>query len=294
MGSLFFQLNLADIPPPDAVEMLEFERILLTYVTDTKTRLPELEKAITLQQSPANVILQSQAYGDMLVRARINAAVRAVLLATSSGADLDNIGAMFGVVRIVQGDYRESDSDLRRRIQLAPEAWAAAGPPGAYLFHTLSAQPGVEEAAVYNHTSGLVSPGEVLVVVMTRNGFVQREVIDAVQLRLNHQDVKPLTDAVSVIPAKRHLWDLDATLNIRVGPDRSLVVAEARKRVEAYLKTRRKIGQKIPLSGIMQALHFGPVMSVSLSEPTTDVQPGLTEYADVTTIQLTGAVDVSG
>src|SRR3546814_9711108 len=41
----------------------------------------------------------------------------------------------------------ESDSDLRRRLVLAPEGYSVAGPEGAYIFHALSAHPDVLDAS---------------------------------------------------------------------------------------------------------------------------------------------------
>ena len=59
----------------------------------------------------------------------------------------------------------ESDPDFRRRIQLAPEGFSVAGPEGAYIFHALSADPGVLDACATSP-----SPGEVVVTVLARAG----------------------------------------------------------------------------------------------------------------------------
>src|SRR3546814_19943147 len=76
--------------------------------------------------------------------------------AYATGADLDNLAALLGVTRfeLEPGDsvlgipaVMESDSDLRRRLVLAPEGYSVAGHEGAYIFHALSAHPDVLDAS---------------------------------------------------------------------------------------------------------------------------------------------------
>ena len=72
-------IDFARLPPPDVIETIDFESILDIYHTQlvdraTAAGLPKLVDALKLEQSPTNVILQCQSYGEMIVRARINAA----------------------------------------------------------------------------------------------------------------------------------------------------------------------------------------------------------------------------
>lgn len=72
----------------------------------------------------------------------MNDAARAIMPAYAVGVDLDNIAALFGIVRFVitpadpqtgAPAVMESDADFRRRMVLAPEGFSVAGPEGAYI-----------------------------------------------------------------------------------------------------------------------------------------------------------------
>ncbi|MCK9911337.1 hypothetical protein MXD81_19455, partial [Microbacteriaceae bacterium K1510] len=80
-----------------------------------------------LESDPAVKIAEAAAYRETLIRARVNDAVRAVLLAYAHGTDLDHKGVDFEVARMVMGadpdtgaPIMEDDERLRRRQQLAP------------------------------------------------------------------------------------------------------------------------------------------------------------------------------
>jgi transposase InsO family protein len=115
---------------------------------------PALAAALQLEQSPTNIILEAEAYGEMIVRERINSAARASMLPFATGSDLDVIGARFNV----QSMDGELDPRLRRRIQLSMESFTTAGSPGSYIFHALSTSTNVKDAtAVAERGTGRVS-----------------------------------------------------------------------------------------------------------------------------------------
>ena len=135
--------------------------------------------------------MQVVAYREMLLRARINEAAKANMLAYATKGDLDNLAAFFGVERLED----ETDERLRKRTQLALEGFSTAGPVGAYIFHSLSASNEVKSVSVKSP-----NPGEVLVTILSNvgDGTVGQELIDTVLAKLNEDDIRPLTDLVSV------------------------------------------------------------------------------------------------
>ncbi|PJN94872.1 baseplate assembly protein, partial [Amaricoccus sp. HAR-UPW-R2A-40] len=97
----FGAIDLSRLPPPDVVERLDFETILGAMKADLIARAPDLAPALALESEPAVKILEVAAYRELLLRARINDAARAVMIATATGADLDHLAALFGVARFV-------------------------------------------------------------------------------------------------------------------------------------------------------------------------------------------------
>ncbi|TGS12130.1 baseplate J/gp47 family protein, partial [Mesorhizobium sp. M1C.F.Ca.ET.187.01.1.1] len=108
------------------------------------------------------------------LREQFNQRAKGLFLAYAQQADLDNLAAPFGVTRkqLTPPDPEagtpavfETDTEFRRRIQLAPEGLSVAGPEGAYIFHTLSA-----DNAVLDASATSPAPGEVVVTVLARDG----------------------------------------------------------------------------------------------------------------------------
>lgn len=154
--SVFTAIDISKLPAPDVVEEISFEQIFAEMLADLKAR-DDSFSAMT-ESDPAYKILQVAAYREVLIRQRVNEAGRAVMLPYASGADLDNLGALLSVPRLLidEGDpdavppvppTYESDADFRRRIQLSPEGFSTAGPEGAYIFHALSADGEVLDAS---------------------------------------------------------------------------------------------------------------------------------------------------
>lgn len=166
------EIDLTQLPAPDAVEVFSFEQIFARKKQQLIALCPEsirtvIAATLELESEPLTIDLQEQAYSEMMIRQRINEATRAGFLALAAGADLDHIGAGRGLTRkIIQAadptqippvpEIKESDSDFRKRIQLHPEKFAAAGPRAAYIAHALDVD-GVADAKP-NKRSATSSP----------------------------------------------------------------------------------------------------------------------------------------
>jgi phage-related baseplate assembly protein len=277
--SAFTTIDLSTLPPPSVVETLDFEAILAAMLADLQARDPAFTALV--ESDPAYKILEVCAYRELLIRQRVNDAARATMLAYATGADLEQIGALFGVTRltITEADEEavppvpavmESDTDLRRRIQLALEGLSTAGPEGAYIFHALAADGDVLDAAASSP-----SPGNVVVTVMCRSvadGVPSSGLLDIVEVALNAEDVRPLTDNVTVQPVTVVNFTLTAELYTYPGPDPAVVTQAARDALEAYLESVRRIGKDVTVSGIYAALHQPGVQRVHLLNPNLDIE----------------------
>ena len=272
-------IDLSQLPVPDAIEALDTEAMIAQIKAAVQTAAPELAAVLALESEPAVKLIEAYAYFGLLHRARVNDGVRAVLLATASGADLEHLAALFGVRRLVIiaadpdadppiAEVLESDSDLRARAQLALEGFSTAGPRGAYLFHALSASGDVLDVSVASP-----APGDVLVTVLSRSGdgTASSELISTVAAALNDEDVRPLCDTVIVQGATLVGYEIAATITVLDGPDASTVIAAAQSAVAAYATARHRLGRAVRLSGIYAALHQPGVELVTLIQPAGDI-----------------------
>ena len=295
MGT-FTAVDLSRLPAPDVVEQISFEAIFDAMLADLRDRDPQFT-ALT-ESDPAYKILQVCAFREVLVRQRCNEAARAVMLAYAGGADLDQLGALMGVARLQLDPGNpalsipptmESDTEFRRRIQLAPEGFSVAGPEGAYIFHALSADPDVLDASATSPT-----PGDVVVTILSRSGdgTPSPALVSAVNAALSADAVRPLTDNVTVQGATVTSYSIEATVYTFAGPAVGVVLAEAQNRVEQFVAAAHRLGRDIPRSAIFAALHAEGVQRVELTLPAADIVLDRTEAAYCTAITITsGGID---
>lgn len=275
-------IDLSQLPVPGVVELLDFE----TLYSRRKARLislfpieqqSEIAATLELESEPMSMILQENAYVELVLRQRINDAARAVMLAYAVDGDLDNLVALLGVKRLVItpadpdndiAEVKESNADLRKRALLAPLGFSVAGPADSYKSHALGADGSVRDVAVKSP-----EPGRVLVTVLARegDGTAPQELLDKVGAALNAEAVRPLTDHVLVQSASIVPFSIAGALDYFSGPDRAVVWAEARRRVQAYVEECRQIGAIVAISGIDAALHVPGVRRVQLTEPAADI-----------------------
>ncbi|MDX2109211.1 MAG: baseplate J/gp47 family protein [Verrucomicrobiota bacterium] len=126
-------IDLSKLPAPSIVEMVDYEVILAEMLSDLRARDPQFDALV--ESDPAYKILQVAAYREVLLRQRVNDAAKACMLAYATGANLDNLSALYGVERL----SGETDTELRLRTQLSLESLSVAGPSGAYKYHALTA-----------------------------------------------------------------------------------------------------------------------------------------------------------
>lgn len=277
MAGSFTAVDLSQLAAPDVVETLDYEAILAAMVADLQSRDPAFTALV--ESDPAFKILEVAAYRETLIRQRVNDGAKAVMLAYAGGADLDQIAANYNVERLVldSGDpdaippvapTLESDTALRRRVQLSFEGFSTAGPVGAYVFHALGADPDVLDVSVASPT-----PGDVVVSVLSRqgDGTAAAGLISAVGAVLSSDTVRPLTDNVTVQSATIVTYSVTAVLTVLPGPDGSVVLAQAQAALNAYIAETQRLGRDVTRSGIFAALHQPGVQNVSMTAPAADV-----------------------
>ena len=207
--------ELAGLPTPQVLETQRFETVFDALLRDFQVRYPQY--SALLASDPAIKLIEVAAYRELLLRARINEAVRANLLAFAVGNDLEHLGAFYGVSRLPQ----EQDEPLRRRIRARIMGFANAGGAAHYRYWALSASPEVADVAVDSP-----GPGRVRISVLPtgHSDTVPEALLDAVRATVLRDDVRVLTDTVEVVPVS--LVPVTVAAQIWLDPDPPMAVFE--------------------------------------------------------------------
>ncbi|EOZ3046427.1 MULTISPECIES: baseplate assembly protein [Enterobacter] len=282
MASSYDVINLSALAVPDAIVVPDAADIFTRWLA----RLRELDPVFDalVESDPAFKQGEINAYQLALAFQRVNDAVRAVFLASARGADLDQIGAGFNVSRLVinPGDpdavppvdpVYEDDDAFRERIQLSWAQLNTAGARNAYRFHAKSADNDVLDADAYGPETHN-RPGEVDVYVLSRtgNGEASPSLTEKVMSELSADEVRPLTDYVSVKSATIVSYAVTAELDIPDGPDAQTVLEHAISTLTSYTRLSHRINGLVPLSAIYAALQQPGVTRVRLISPVADLE----------------------
>ncbi|CAD6040077.1 baseplate assembly protein [Escherichia coli] len=281
-------IDMSTLPVPDVVQIPDTEAIFSQWLAKVRELDPEFDALV--ESEPAYKQGEAGAYRVALLMQRVNDSARAVLLASAMKTDLDQLGANFNVRRMVitpaqpeaippvEAVYEDDDA-FRERIQLSWSQLNTAGARSAYRFHAKSAAADVLDAEAYGpETHG--RPGCVDVYVLSRegDGTASQELLESVNTALNADEIRPLTDYVSVQSALLTRFNVVAELVIDDGPDAATVRDNAVAVLRNYLSLMHRINRGVPLSGIYHALHNDGVSRVELHEPAADI-PGATGTA---------------
>ncbi|HHI2871610.1 TPA: baseplate J/gp47 family protein [Escherichia coli] len=283
MAESYDVINLSDLPVPDAIVVPDAAVIFGAWLARLRELDPEFDALV--ESDPTYKQGEVTAFQLTLAFQRVNDAVRAVFLASAQKADLDQIGAAFNVERMVivpanpdavppTDAVMEEDDAFRERIQLSWSQLNTAGARNAYRFHARSADENVLDADAYGPEEH-GRAGEVDVYVLSRegNGTASEALLDAVSARLNADEIRPLTDFVTVKSAIINDYTVTAELEIPDGPDAGEVLENAKNTLMSYTRLANRINGMVPLSAIYAALQQTGVARVILSSPRADIEP---------------------
>ncbi|RWX72600.1 baseplate J protein [Mesorhizobium sp. M2A.F.Ca.ET.039.01.1.1] len=233
-----------------------------------------------LETDPVKIVLEAAAYRETLLRARVNAAARANLVAFSTGSDLDHLAAFYDVTRL----DGEADEALRRRVILAISGRSPAGPEDWYKTAAMRASPRVKDVAVYRVGTG---PDIRIAVLATDNfGEPDAALLAAVDAEVQKNSVRVISDRVTVLSAT------SATVNVVADiwllPTTPMTVFEGLEaNLRAALASEGGLGFNVTRSWLAAKLHQPGVQKVSLSSPVADVVVDDGAAVKVGTVALT-------
>jgi phage-related baseplate assembly protein len=284
-------LDLTSLPTPAFIEILSYEQILArkkakfaelwAAIRVTHPELPDYDVAM-LETDPVTILLQEDAYDELLLRDRANAVGRSNLLAFSEKSDLDHLAADHGVTRLTG----ESDESLRQRIVLHDQGSSSAGPEEWYAYHARSASVLVKDVAVYRPGTG---PDLAIAVLSVNNGGVPtQELIDAVTAVVTSGSIRSVNDVVTVVPAITSGNTINVAADIWLLPDTLLETFDAlEQHLRDALISEGGLGFDINLAWITARLMVTGVSKVVVTAPATDIVIPGNEAATFGTITLT-------
>ena len=288
----FVSPDLAGLPPPPAVEGLDFEAIVAGRLAELEVKLGEaglddIIPVLALEGEPLVIDQQVNAAFELAYRQRVNDAVRANLWATAVGPQMDHLAATFyDVTRlvIVEADpdavppvaqVDESDDDFRERAPLSMEARSGAGPEGAYIYLAKAADGDVLDVAVYGAEDGAfygededtpVMPAEILIVALSRtgDGTASTELQAAIRAALSPEDARPIADKVTIESARVIHFSVEAVIRHAPGADPAPLAETATARAWAYVRARHRVGRLQQRLGIGAALKVTDVEEIGV------------------------------
>ncbi|WP_300909631.1 baseplate J/gp47 family protein [uncultured Desulfovibrio sp.] len=160
----------------------------------------------------------------------------------------------------------EADARYRERIHLAPESFTCAGPEQAYRYHALRVNPDIAEVAVWSPKPGHVDVRPVL------NGgeLPDAATLEAVRAALSAEDVRPLTDTVTVAAPEPVPYRIAGGWRLRRA-DSALagnITAAVQAAVEEYrLWQRSAPGRDINPTRLIALVERAGAKRVDLAEP---------------------------
>lgn len=290
-------IDISQLPPPDIIDPSDFATIYADKLARFQALYPDYTAA--LQSDPVTKLLQLSAYDELNMRARINDAARAVLLMYAKGPNLDNLAVLVGVERrlVTPADPTasppvdavwETDASVCERVLLAPDGESTAGSVNGYKIHAENASPHVADIAVTTPAPGCIS---ITVLSTDGDGTPAPDLLAQVQAALSPEDVRPLTDNVTVRAADIVHTPIVATLYRANGAVGDIGMAAAQTALDTYLAGQAKLGQGWDRDDIRAALRKPGITRVALSQPADDVACGPTQRLLASPITLTPVVN---
>lgn len=166
----------------------------------------------------------------------------------------------------------ESDESLAERIFLAPSGYSVAGPDDAYKYWTKT----------YSQTIGdvkVTSPNPVEVeirFIMTDGELPTKTVIDGVAAYLQDENIRPLTDKVTVLAPETVKFNIAFTyyVNLSDQSKAGTIQAEVAQAVADYIEWQtRTIGRDINPSELMKRIVAAGAKRAEITSPVFTTVP---------------------
>lgn len=275
-------VDLSTLFAPTVIEALDFESLLAQRKERLLLLVPaEMQSAVAavidLETEPLTIDLQESAYHELIMRARVNDAASANLIALATGSNLDHLVAWpAGVVRM----DGETDQRLRDRAYLELAAIGSNGTREQYLARALGASLSVVSAEVFQPGNGGV--GIAIIVPATADAAATKALVENAILS---ESKKLLGVAVQIVIGEPKAINISATLYRTESAPVNLIETIA-SNLPAAIDAYRALGRPVPTSWITAKLQTDGIHKVDLALPAADVIMDRYQYAVAGTISL--------
>lgn len=164
------------------------------------------------------------------------------------------------------GTDLETDESLAERVFLAPSSYSVAGPDDAYIYW----------ARTYNTDIGSVKPYsprpvEVEIYILMEDGTIPEEgVVNGLQAYLQDENIRPLTDKVTVKTPGVRKFDIDLTyyINRSDGAAATTIQKQVEAAIDDYVKWQTtEIGKDINPSELIRRVVAAGAKRVEVTAP---------------------------
>ncbi|WP_265028122.1 MULTISPECIES: baseplate J/gp47 family protein [unclassified Wolbachia] len=242
------------------IEKLSYEEIFSRMKEELVCR-DETFSAL-VESDPAIKILEVAAWRELLLRQRMNEAVKSNLLKFARGEDLDNLAEFYGVER----EKEEEDERFRKRVKAKIAGWSTGGSKEYYKYHALSADSRVKDALVESPIPGKVQIS-ILSTQLSTTGMVSEELLEIVKKQVTRDDIRVLTDTVTVVGC--NITEIDIHSRMSISP--VISKEEIKKQFIKKFEANRRLGWSVTRSWIIANLFVEGVENVELIEPKEDI-----------------------
>lgn len=245
------------------IEPLNFEEILSRMREEWVKR--DASFTALVESDPAMKVLEVAAWRELLLRERINEAVKSNLLKFATGEDLDNLAEFYGVER----QKEEDDERFRKRVKAKIVGSSTCGSKEYYRYQALSADSRVKDALVESPTPGKVQIS-ILSTELSTISIESEELLYIVRKRVTRDDIRVLTDTVTVIGCNITEIDIHSriSINSKTSPE---IIETAKKQFIEKFELAKRLGRSVTISWIIANLFVEGVENVELIEPKEDV-----------------------
>ncbi len=282
--------DISTLPAPTIVEDLAYERLFQAHMQeflqawqDRRSRfpsdnLPSYDVSM-LETDPAVIVGQAESFRELMLRARINDAARANLLAFATKSDLDHLAAFYDVVRLPL----EGDSRLKLRVILAIQGRSTGGPKERYKSIIMGAD--IRVASVEPYRIGRSPLIHIAVYSTQAGGVASPDLLESVRLSVENDLVRLCNDEFVIGSAVQHVANLTADVWLLPDADEG-VLERAKTALRSAWAMEKALGRDLVREWWGARLMVAGMHKVVPTAPVGDVIAAPHEAVDIGTIGL--------
>ncbi len=164
------------------------------------------------------------------------------------------------------GADTENDESLYQRMKASEDTYSTAGPMGGYEFFTKGVSSAIADVRAISPSAGCVT----VYPLLENGGIPQAELLQTVKEALSAEDVRPLTDKVTVSAPETVEYEIDFTYYIPAESAKGASEIESAviEAVDRFISWQReKLGRDINPSQLVSLLMDTGIKRVEIRKP---------------------------